>query len=46
MYTTIETLKQMIAEPASKEWFEKYGTPTVYPDAFISEREEEIYETV
>lgn len=23
----IQTLKQMISEPASKEWFKKYGTP-------------------
>lgn len=22
-----ETLKKMIAEPADKEWFKKYGTP-------------------
>lgn len=24
---TIEDLKKMIKEPASKEWFEKHGTP-------------------
>lgn len=24
----IAKLKQMIAEPASKEWFKKYGKPT------------------